>query len=323
MWAHTLTAPGHFELAEVDAPNPLHLAEGRIIIRFIAGSICGSDLPHFRGVITEQRTDSSPSAPRLPGFPLHEIVGEIVDANGTGLQAGTRVVGWAESSLGLAELFVSRADEVIPVGDDSLSAIAATVIQPLACVLCAMDRIANVAGATVAVIGQGPLGVLFSHAAKSLGAARVIGVDRVDRAATAPHFGVDDVVWSSSDRWARLLGDSERPTIVIEAVGHQMNTLNDAVEAVAVGGSIYYFGIPDDRCYPFNFQQFMRKSLSLASGPTTSRHRWLLEAERYLRAHPALPASYCTHEFHTTEVQRAFEVANVPAPNRLKVSLRA
>ena len=51
------------------------------------------------------------------------------------------------------------------------------------------------AGLTCAVLGLGPIGLLFCHVLKERGAARVFGVDRVDRSAIAPRFGVDDVVW--------------------------------------------------------------------------------------------------------------------------------
>ena len=65
--------------------------------------------------------------------------------------------------------------------DDELSHVEATVVQPLCTVLHQLDRIPEVAGKRVAVIGQGSIGLLFSHALKARGAAWVTGVDRVDR----------------------------------------------------------------------------------------------------------------------------------------------
>ena len=111
-----------------------------------------------------------------PGYPLHEVVGEVVAGE---LPAGTRIVGWAEHHLGLAEYFVARVDAI--TADDDFTDVEATVVQPLCTVLHQLDRIPDVRGKRAAVIGQGSIGLLFSHALKARGAAWVTGVDRVDR----------------------------------------------------------------------------------------------------------------------------------------------
>jgi L-iditol 2-dehydrogenase len=324
MWAQALIAPGRFELRELPEPRREDLREGEVIVRLIAGAICGSDLPCFRGKLSQYPGDGAPGAANLPGFPLHEVVGEVVEGNGTDLPKGSHVVGWAVMSNGLAEFFVDMAEALIPISLDSgVTPVQTTTIQPVACVLNAVDRLPSVEGKWVAVIGQGPLGVLFSHVLKNMGAAKVTGVDEIDRSDVAKKFGIDEVVWSSSNRWVQQLSDSERPDIVIEAVGHQVATLNDAVEAVAPAGYVYYFGIPDDPSYPFNFQKFMRKNLTLASGSTWDRRYWLEEGVKYVDSNPNLFTDYLTHTFSTSDAQAAYQLANVPAVARLKVGLIA
>jgi L-iditol 2-dehydrogenase len=324
MWVQTLTAPGHFERREMPVPLSGDLRAGEVIVRLVAGAICGSDLPNFRGKLSQYPGDHAPGAANLPGFPLHEVVGEIVESNGTDLEKGTRVVGWAIMSNGLAEFFVGAAEGLIPIDlKHDATSVQVSTIQPLACVLNAVDRIPSIEGKWVAVIGQGPIGLLFSHVMKSRGAARVTGIDEVDRSDVAARFGIDEVVCSSSNRWVHLLSESERPDIVVEAVGHQVATLNDAVEAVAPAGYVYYFGIPDDPCYPFNFQRFMRKNLTLASGSTWDRRYWLKEGTKYADENPDLLKDYVTHVFSTRDTQAAYELANVPAVARLKVGLIA
>ena len=44
-------------------------------------------------------------------------------------------------------------------------------LQPLACVLYAVEQLPDLTGRHVAVIGQGSIGLLFSYVAKALGAA--------------------------------------------------------------------------------------------------------------------------------------------------------
>jgi threonine dehydrogenase-like Zn-dependent dehydrogenase len=156
-----------------------------------------------------------------------------------------------------------------------------------------------------------------------MGARRVTGVDRIDRTAVAPVFGVDNMVHSSSRSWAASLPEGGRADVVVEVVGHQVGTLQDAVEAVAPGGCIYYYGIPDDRVYPFPIHLFQQKNATLQAGYTQDRRANLEAADRYLRANPRLAPRYVTHKFKADEVQLAFEAAARPAVGQLKVVMEA
>jgi threonine dehydrogenase-like Zn-dependent dehydrogenase len=157
-------------------------------------------------------------------------------------------------------------------------------------VLYAVEQLPNLTGAHVAVIGQGSIGLLFSYVAKAAGARRVTGVDPVDREAIGPAFGVDTVVRATSDRWVRHLNIDDRPDVVIEAVGHQVATLDHAVAAAAVGGTVFYFGVPDDDCYPISMRTMLRNNLTLKSGVTRDRRRVLRRADEFAQEHPELCA---------------------------------
>jgi L-iditol 2-dehydrogenase len=306
MWAYAITAPGRLE--RVEAPVP-EAAAGQVLVRLQAGAICGTDLPSFYG-----RPDHFVSGLGEPGYPLHEAVGEVVAGE---LPAGTRVVGWAFGHRGLAEYFLARVDNLL-VLDDELDAVQATVVQPLSTVLHALDRVGPVAGARAAVIGLGPIGMLFAHALKTRGAAHVAGIDRVDRRELAPAFGLDDVRWD--DAAAGLGGEFD---VVIEAIGHQTRTLEAAVDAVASGGTVFAFGVPDDTHYPFPFMRFFRRHATLMAGATTDRTHALAAAREYLRGAPGLLDAYLTNVLPVARAQEAFEVAASPARGRLKVALDA
>jgi len=320
MWAQVLTAPKHFELQEIPAPRHDELVDGQVLVKLLAGAICGSDLPNYRGRLSKYPGDGAANAAQLPGFPLHEIVGEIVEANGTDLEVGARVAGWADLSNGLAEQFIDHAAALITL-ESGIDAVQATTIQPLACVLHAVSRLPAIEGRRIAIIGLGPFGLLFGHVLKTRGAAHITGVDQIDRSDVAASFGIDEPVWSSSDRWTQRLGEDDRADIVIEAVGHQISTFNDAVEAVAPSGHIFYFGIADDLYYPFRFERFMRKHLTLASGTTQDQRACLDEAAKYLKASPDLLTTFITNVFNVRDAQLAYELAGVPSRGRLKVAL--
>jgi threonine dehydrogenase-like Zn-dependent dehydrogenase len=310
MWAYTVRAPGRLE--RIEAPVP-EITEGRVLVRLRAGGICGSDLPSFLG-----RRNPFVDFLGEPGYPLHEVVGEVVDGD---LPAGTRIVGWSEGHHGLAEYFVSRTDAIIALAADELSDADATVIQPLCTVLHQLDRIPDVAGRRVAVIGQGPIGLLFSHALKARGAASVTGVDRVDRADVAAAFGVDTVVWDDAAAWASALREEERPDLVVEAVGHHAGPLEAAVDALADGGTLLAFGVPDESHYAFPFTAFVRKHGTLLAGAATDRAAALESARDYLREHRDLLAPYVTNVLPIERAQDAFELAVSPVAGRLKVVL--
>ena len=314
MWAHSLIAPGRLEAVEADEPGEPR--PGRVVARFEAGGICGSDLPSFLGV-----PDLLVGASRgKPGYPLHEVVGVVEASAADELPVGTRVVGWPEGHLGLAEKFVARADWVT-VLDDELLPIRATVIQPLCTVLYAVRRLGDVRGARVAVIGQGSIGLLFSYVLKAAGAAHVTGVDPIDRRDVADAFGVDAMEWSTGADWAASLGDDARPDIVVEAVGHQGATLEDAVEAVAHRGTVLAFGVPDQTHYAFPFARFFRKNATLVGGVTLDRRQSLDAARDYLLEHRAMLDAYITDVFPVADAQAAFELAVKPTAGRLKVVL--
>jgi threonine dehydrogenase-like Zn-dependent dehydrogenase len=325
MWAYALGEPYKFERVELDVPGADDVPGAHVLVRTIVGGICGSDLPYFKGFVPPYGTPAPDGRGLLapPGAPLHEIVGEIVHSKDPELREGQLVVGWASGMNGIAEYVVIRGDNLHAYGDH-LEPATAIMLQPLACVIFAVDHIAGIEGATAAVIGQGSIGALFSHVLKAHGAAKVIGVDRIDRSAAAATFGVDEVVTATSDRWAHsLLTDEERPSIVVEAVGHQVGTLTDAINALRHGGQLYYFGIPDDPVYPFPMGTFLRKNLKLISGftPNEARRGVLARAEEYLKTYPDLAADYLGRPIEFERVEEAFQLAINPRSGQLKVTL--
>lgn len=325
MWAAQLVAPSTFADVRVAAPTGSALGPGQVLLRVRAGAICGSDMPLFKGAI--QRSgglgNHPDGAPPGPGSPMHEVVGEVLASRHPGIEVGTTTVGWALGQDAIAELVVTEGDSLVP-DDGRLPPAHAIVVQPLACVIYAVQRLGDIAGQRVAVLGQGPIGVLFSHVLKSLGrAGHVVGVDRVDRTAEATLFGVDEFVRASCDRWAESLAPDDRPQVVVEAIGHQVGTLGSAIDAVANNGLVYYFGVPDDLVYPVPMHTFFRKDLTLLAGTTKDRQRVLAAAQGYLRDHPSIVEAYVTDRLPMARVQDAFNLAAAPRAGQLKVVLEA
>ena len=320
MWSYRLVAPYTFERIDITEKTPEALGDRQVLVRFIAAGVCGSDIPGFRGSKGRLPGDVGTSAAEMDGFPIHEIVGEVVASTHRSHGVGDRVVGWASGFDGLMEYVVADGDGLAPF-DQSLSAQHAVALQPLACVLYAIEQLPKLKGRHVAVIGQGSIGLLFSYAAKAAGARRVTGVDPIDRDAVAKEFGVDNVVRATSDRWVSHLDSHDKPDIVVEAVGHQVATLGHAIEAAAFGGTVFYFGVADDDSYPISMRTMLRNNLTLKSGVTLDRRRMLTAANEFAREHPELLPAYVTHTFDVDDVQGAFELACRPTPDRIKIAL--
>jgi threonine dehydrogenase-like Zn-dependent dehydrogenase len=318
MWAETVVAPGRCERLEVDPPRAEDLQEGQVLLSTLAAGICGSDLPAFlNGAL---RTEPHPEV-TVPGFPLHEVAGEVLASRDAELPVGARVVGWASGRNAGAELLVAEGSGLLPYAE-GLSPAEAVALQPLACAIQAVQSLPAIAGSSAAVLGLGPIGLLFAHVLKDAGAGSVTGIDRVDRSDVAETFGIDELVTMSGSRWvAAMTEDSPRPDLVVEAVGHQVETLSNAVDAVADRGRILYFGIPEDPVYPFPLETFLRKNATLTAGYTREKRAALVDASAYLARYPELAAAYVTHPVAMKDYQRAFELALRPARGRLKVVL--
>jgi len=320
VWSYRIVAPYVFERTTIADKTPECLAEGQVLLRFLAAGVCGSDMPAFRGAKGRLPGDDGSSAAEKDGFPIHEVAGEVIASRHPEHRPGDRVVGWASGFDGLMESIVSDGDGLAPY-DPALTPAQAVGLQPLACVLYACEQLPDLAGKHVAIIGQGSIGLLFSYVAKAAGARRVTGVDPVDRRSLATTFGIDDPIRATSDRWVSQLAAADRADVVIEAVGHQVATLAHAVDAAAPGGTIFYFGVADDESYPISMRSMLRKNLTLKSGVTLDRRRVLEWAGKFAAEHPELLGTYLTHTFGVDEVQQAFDLACRPVAERVKIAI--
>jgi threonine dehydrogenase-like Zn-dependent dehydrogenase len=104
-------------------------------------------------------------------------------------------------------------------------------------------------GKTVAVVGDGAVGLLGILAARQLGADRIIAMSRhADRQALARRFGATDIVEERGDAGvARIkeLTDGLGAHSVIEAVGTQ-ESMVQAIRATRAGGHVGYVGVSHD-----------------------------------------------------------------------------
>jgi threonine dehydrogenase-like Zn-dependent dehydrogenase len=267
--------------------------------------MCGSDIPFFTG---NKRHKTYP----LPvGAPVHECLGQVIESSSSLFLPGDRVVAIPEGDQGLAEFFVARSAKAVQLPADVADNGAACLIQPLSTVINALDRLGNVQGQSVAVIGLGSIGLLFCWLLQKRGAARIVGIDPLaQRCQVAQQMGANEVIPARSievchtmrqnpDRW-------DAPDICIEAVGHQMETLNDCLALVKQQGTVLAFGVPDQPVYAVEYETFFRKNAHLIACVTPDWSQYLSKSRDVFSASRHELESLFTHRLPIREAEKAF-----------------
>ena len=266
-------APGDVRVE--DRPEPIIQKSTDAVIRLSATCICGSDLWPYRG------TDSV-------GEPIpmgHEYVGivEEVGSEVTAITPGQFVVGSFFASDNTCEICQAgyqtscvnreilgtaggaQAQRMrVPLADGTL--VATPEVPPADLVpdfLAASDVLgtgwfgavaADVGpGKTVAVVGDGAVGLCGVLAAQQLGAERIIAMSRHEaRQQLARDFGATDIVAERGDdgveRIKELTGGVGAHS-VIEAVGTQ-EAMMQAIRSTRPGGHVGYVGVSHDVALP-------------------------------------------------------------------------
>jgi L-iditol 2-dehydrogenase len=124
----------------------------------------------------------------------------------------------------------------------------AALTEPLACVVRGLEESGARAGDTMVVIGAGPIGLMFMHAAEIAGLDVIAVVKREHQVAAAKLFGASEVVLVGAVKdvvaATRALTDEGRGAdVVIEAVATP-TTWEWAVDMVRKGGLVNFFGGP-------------------------------------------------------------------------------
>jgi L-iditol 2-dehydrogenase len=233
-----------------DAPQPQPL-EGEVLVqcRFVA--LCGTNMGPY---LFDGRWQN-PEIRRPPGWLGHENIGTIVESRCPGWEPGTQVLAHPEDYNGFAEFIRAKKAGLarLPEVTDTAALIAA---QPLATVLRALVRTGNVIGQRCAVVGQGPMGLIFTHLLARMGASQVIGIDLVPwRLRWARQFGATDVVDASRENVVEAVRELTGGAMVdfcVEAVGRP-EPLATAALLPRRQGRLYAFGVPhhDTQAFPW------------------------------------------------------------------------
>jgi threonine dehydrogenase-like Zn-dependent dehydrogenase len=286
-----LYAPGDIRVEDRDDPKLIEPTDA--ILQLSATCVCGSDLWPYRGV--EPVDGPSPMGHEYAGI-VQEVGSEV-----TTIKPGQFVVGsfWASDNTcpicqaGYQSSCVQRVlmgtigtqAELarVPLADGTL--VATPDLPPddlIPSLLAASDVLgtgwfAAVAaqagpGKTVAVVGDGAVGLLAALAASQLGAERIIAMSRHQpRQQLAREFGATDIVEERGDdgvaRIKELTGGLGAHS-VIEGVGTQESILQ-AIRSTRPGGHVGYVGVAHG--VELSVEELFFSAVHLHGGPAPVR----------------------------------------------------
>ena len=225
---------------------------------------------------------------------------------------------------GLAEYFVSHEAVTIPLVEFERKD-CILMSQPLGTVIWACSKLGSLLNQDVVVMGQGPMGLLFTHLLSNLGAKTVVATDLVDfRLEAAKQMQATHTINAAEvDTVAAVEGitDGRMADLVVEVIGHQTETINQCMDLVKRDGTILAFGVPDDPTYPFGFGDLFRKNIRLIGsvGPDAQNNFPLamdMIAQGRIDVSPMI-----THRLPFTEVQRGFELSLHKKDEAIKIVL--
>ncbi len=323
-------------VVEEEIPTP---GTGEVLFKVMSAGVCGSDLHNYRG--HRVRED-------VPWQQGHELSGVIAGLGEgvTGLEVGQRVGIEAEHLLGCGECRLCRdgqyhlcADrgmrhgvrqgshgfsqydvcvaENVTVLPDDVGFDDAALVDCYACGVHAMNRVPDVSGESVAIIGAGAIALTLGQVLKANGAGRVIliGTRRqpVDVAIAAGSADVG-VVMAEGDPVEAVLAATggEGVAVTFETVGGQGQLIQQAVEMTRRGGVVSVLGLftkpqTGDPTVAMEREVSIQWSNSFSSW---NGEREFSAALGLLKAGRLNPDPIVTHHFSLENIDRAFAVAD-------------
>jgi threonine dehydrogenase-like Zn-dependent dehydrogenase len=292
MEALVWTKPRVMEVQHVPLPT---LGDDEVLIEVGAVGVCGSELSACLG------HNSLRTPPLIMG---HEAAGTVVAisggtfADGSAAITGARVTfnpllscGTCDTcSAGLTHLCRSRIlisaarpgafarFVAVPARQcyrlpDTLSFVAGSLVEPLACGIRAVRQSRASEQSSLFIIGAGPIGLCCLAAARAQGIERVIISDVADtRLAVAHAWGAQAVVNAQNDNILQAVQSFQPGGVshVIDAVGTNQ-TREQAVRSVTPGGTVVFIGLHDEAS-PLAANYLVRQEITITGSFCYTAH---------------------------------------------------
>ena len=319
-----LVAPRKFEFQTVTDPV---MGKNESIIELERWSICGTDIRSAYG--QELSKDKYPLG---IGEPCHELAGTIVDTEDKNLKIGDRAIVFPTIGGygGLVEFLSLPSSNIVKLpSHGNLSEW--VVCQPAATAMYGCKTIGSWIGKTVAIIGQGGIGLSFTAMISKFGAERIIACDNLAyRLKYAKQFGATDTLNGnevSLDEGVRELTNGGMVDVVVDAAGYS-ESFEMAPKLLKREGTFILFGIhhevdgSDKILSAQSVNELIRdeiviKSIGPAGRANPTEH--IREMIRLKERGWWDPANLITHNMKLNEVNEAYDMYEKRKDNIIKV----
>lgn len=320
MRAIQLVAPRRVRLLD-DHPVPVP-EEGEVLVHCSHVGLCGSDMGAYTG---EGRWGAGPW-PVPVGQPGHENVGVIVQSRAPGWEEGTPVLAQSREHCGFAEFLAARPGAMARLPHDTADLGAYLLAQPLATVLRALSKTEPVINQRCAVVGQGPIGLLFTAMLRRLGARQVIALDLLGwRLQWSRRLGASDTVNTAEEEpvaAVTALTGGELVDFCVEAATTP-EALATAAFLLRREGRLCPFGVPRYESQQFPWLRALLYELRFVTSHGAGCQRFFQVAVDTVAAEAAALTPMVTPRLPWEQAEQAFAMYADPAAHEgtLKVAL--
>ncbi|HZN85779.1 MAG TPA: zinc-binding dehydrogenase [Burkholderiales bacterium] len=319
-------------------PDPVP-GPGEVVIQMKASGMCGSDLKFYRPPPGEAQKALGLGGNAEPFIGGHEPCG-VIAARGAGVSEreapiGQRVmnhhyagcgvcghcrVGWSQlcragivvygvtGNGGHAEYLKAPARTMVPLPEELSFAEGAAVSCGTGTAYGALRRMHLAGGSTLAVFGQGPVGISATLLGARMGA-RVIAVEaNAERLALARTYGADALVDSSkvdAEQALRDLTRGEGVDLALDCTGVAAARLA-AVRSAKTWGTVCFVGEGGEVTLDVS-RDMLRKQLTLI-GSWTFSAMGMGECARFVADNRIPLEKIFTHRWKLDQVQEAYRV---------------
>ena len=323
MKAVQIISPQSIEIVETKEPQLPSNGNGLVKVRMLRGCLCGSDMPYFslnldreperaKSLIGKLESGQDSYYPLLIGQSMHECVGRIVESNSDQIKVGTLAIAGPPKMSGFQEYFCTREESVFPLPEGSVPIEQLLMSQPLGTVIWAMRKLGNLFHSDCVVVGQGPMGQLFAHMLSNLGARTITVMDKIDeRLSVSPKMRATHTVNVDRDDpigAIKEITDGRMADLVVEAVGHEQDTIDLCTALVKRQGTILGFGVPESSYgTKINYRELFRKNITFIGsvGPEYRRDGSL--ARDMIVQNRGNVSPIITHSYPLEDAQIAYE----------------
>lgn len=321
MKAARIVGPRLVELIDVPLPK---IGENEVRFKIEMSCLCGSDSPMFRNDFEAMKRKgdfcntlyvdyhNDPVYPLITGLSLHECVGTVTESRSARFKPGDFVLGVPVHQHGFFEYLTLPEERIYPMPGGTVSRSEILMSQPLGTILYGFRKLPEVAGKTVAIIGQGPIGLMMNSVLSRMGVKQIIGIDNLPyRTEVGKQMGATSVIDGSLEDVRQRISElthGKLADLVIEAAGHHEISTDLAVDLVAQDGHVFQFGVTDYTYVDgFPLGKFFYKNVTLLNSVGAYFEKDFVEAARMIMEGEVDVKPLLTHTFKVDQVQEAYE----------------